>query len=97
MGNIEGLKKQGFPRNSYYLKTFWMDTKELYNNAQKIAYISKVAIEHTVAFRPKIMFTSDDDALRSVAIPYVNSTLNTNYTCYILFSGYYFAFLSFSL
>eukprot|EP01091_Cochliopodium_minus_P008635 TRINITY_DN1987_c2_g1_i1.p1 TRINITY_DN1987_c2_g1~~TRINITY_DN1987_c2_g1_i1.p1 ORF type:complete len:129 (-),score=22.08 TRINITY_DN1987_c2_g1_i1:154-540(-) len=86
-GFMNGLLNQGFPGTSYYLRTFWMDTKQTYNTPELLDYISASALQDVKYFQPDVLYATDDDAFRLVQVPYLNYTIQNNLTCKCLFSG----------
>eukprot|EP01091_Cochliopodium_minus_P011415 TRINITY_DN3226_c0_g1_i1.p1 TRINITY_DN3226_c0_g1~~TRINITY_DN3226_c0_g1_i1.p1 ORF type:complete len:1039 (-),score=143.07 TRINITY_DN3226_c0_g1_i1:54-3170(-) len=89
IGFLEALAKQGLSRNNYYLKTFWMDTKDTYNTVDLIDYISNITLSNAISYVPQMLFGTNDNALDNVLVPYVNLTKNTIWNCTCVFAGVY--------
>eukprot|EP01091_Cochliopodium_minus_P010259 TRINITY_DN2677_c0_g1_i3.p1 TRINITY_DN2677_c0_g1~~TRINITY_DN2677_c0_g1_i3.p1 ORF type:complete len:907 (-),score=143.62 TRINITY_DN2677_c0_g1_i3:415-3135(-) len=87
IGFLEALAKQGFARKNYYLRTFWMETKDTFNTPDLIDYVSNVTITDVTTYRPQMIFGTNDNALDLILVPYVNSTTNTKWNCTCVFAG----------
>ncbi len=71
-GIIEGLSREGLARGrDYVLETFFMDTRVNFTKPDQIEQRAAEALEMLRAFSPDILFVSDDNALKDVAIKYV--------------------------
>lgn len=93
-GIVEGLNRTGYIEGQdYELKTFYMDTKITYTTPEQTKQRAKAAIDFIEKFNPDIVFVNDDNALRYVAVeyierypekslPFVFSGVNANPTIY---------------
>eukprot|EP01091_Cochliopodium_minus_P005453 TRINITY_DN1537_c0_g1_i4.p1 TRINITY_DN1537_c0_g1~~TRINITY_DN1537_c0_g1_i4.p1 ORF type:complete len:1047 (-),score=204.25 TRINITY_DN1537_c0_g1_i4:452-3379(-) len=86
-GFMASMENQGIPRSSYYLRVFWMDTKQTFNTPELLDYVAASALQDLNYYRPDVLYVTDDDAFRFVEIPYLNSTINTTWSCKYVFSG----------
>ena len=72
-GIVEGLSRKGYTEaRDYELKTFYMDTKVTYTTTEQIEQRAEKAIDLIGEFQPDIVFVNDDDAMKYVAVEYVD-------------------------
>lgn len=85
-GVIEGLRRTGYTTDQQYqLKTFFMDTRITYTSPEGVRQRAAEALEMIEDFRPDILFVTDDNALRDVAVSYAQQ--HPNATVSTVFSG----------
>lgn len=71
-GIIEGLSRQGYvEEQDYQIKTFYMDTKVTYITPEQVEERGSKAIDLIGEYKPDLVFVNDDDALKYVAVAYV--------------------------
>lgn len=71
-GIMEGLSRKGYVEDQdYEIKTFYMDTKVTYTATEQIEQRAETAIGLIKKFGPDIVFVNDDNALKYVAVRYV--------------------------
>ena len=70
-GIIEGLRRMGYTESQdYELKPFFMDTRVTYTTAEQKRQRGALALNLIEQFQPDIVFVTDDDALKEVAVAY---------------------------
>lgn len=73
-GIVEGLSRKGYTEDrDYELKTFYMDTKVTYTTMEQIEQRADTAIGLIQEFSPDIVFVNDDNAVKYVAVEYVDT------------------------
>jgi ABC-type uncharacterized transport system substrate-binding protein len=72
-GIVEGLRRQGYIQaQDYQFQAFFMDTKVTYTTAEQIAERAELALGLIAELDPDIVFVNDDNALKYVAVEYIN-------------------------
>jgi len=85
-GIIEGLSRQGYiEEQDYQIKTFYMDTKATYVTPEQVEERGIKAIDLIRDYKPDLVFVNDDDALKYVAIAYIEKYPDENIP--FVFSG----------
>lgn len=85
-GILEGLHRAGYAEGKdYELKVFYMDTKVTYPAPDQIQQRGAVARDLVDQFKPSIVFVTDDDAFRHVAVEYTQR--NPDKKLPFIFSG----------
>ena len=70
-GIIEGLSRAGYTEGQEYkLETFFMDTRLTYTSPEQVSQRAAEALEMMKSFAPDILFVTDDNALKEVAVSY---------------------------
>lgn len=70
-GIIEGLDRAGFAEGpGYELETFFMDTRLTYTSPERVSQRAAEALEMVRSFAPDVLFVTDDNALKEVAVSY---------------------------
>ncbi|MDY6918515.1 MAG: ABC transporter substrate binding protein [Chloroflexota bacterium] len=73
-GIVEGLSREGYSEGEdYELTTFYMDTKVTYTTTEAIEGRAALAVDLIQESNPDIVFVNDDNALKYVAVEYVES------------------------
>ncbi|MBL7208645.1 MAG: hypothetical protein ISS52_00965 [Dehalococcoidia bacterium] len=71
-GIIEGLSRRGYvEQQDYQIRTFYMDTKVTYVTTEQVEERGEEAIDLIWEYKPDLVFVNDDDALKYVAVAYV--------------------------
>jgi len=71
-GITEGLSRRGYvEEQDYQIKTFYMDTKVTYITPEQVEERGAKAIDLIGEYKPDLVFVNDDDALKYVAVAYV--------------------------
>jgi ABC-type uncharacterized transport system substrate-binding protein len=69
-GIVEGLRQTGLQHLNYDLRVFFMDTRVQYTTPEQVDERAAEALRMIDDFQPKLVFVTDDVALREVAVPY---------------------------
>ena len=70
-GITEGLRRAGYTAGQQFqIETFFMDTRLTYTSPEQIKERASDALDMIQDFRPDIIFVTDDNALRDVAVAY---------------------------
>ncbi len=70
-GIVEGLRAAGWREGlEYELRVFFMDTRVKYTMPEQVAERAGEALAMIEEFEPRLVFVTDDVALRTVAVPY---------------------------
>ena len=86
IGIIEGLRRTGYTTDEHYqLRTFFMDTRVTYTSTEQVQQRAVEALGMIEDFRPDILFVTDDNALRDVAVTYTEE--HPNAAVSTVFSG----------
>ena len=70
-GIIEGLRRMGYTDGQdYELQTFFMDTRVNYTSSEQVQERALEALRMMEGYSPHILFVTDDNALKEVAVSY---------------------------
>ena len=75
-GVLKALDEAGWKvGQNLVLGTYYMDTKKTYTTPEQIAARGREALEQAKAFKPDVVITLDDNAVRTVMLPLVGSDI----------------------
>lgn len=70
-GIIEGLRRMDYTDGQdYQLRTFFMDTRVKYTSSEQVQERALEALRMMESYAPDILFVTDDNALKEVAVSY---------------------------
>ncbi|HEB50920.1 MAG TPA: hypothetical protein ENI89_09950 [Desulfobulbus sp.] len=81
-GLVQGLARHGFiDGKSVDIRRFYMDTKRKYTSPEQIRARGREALKLVASLRPDVVVTMDDNAIRTVMMPLVDTDIP------VVFSG----------
>ncbi|HFQ90639.1 MAG TPA: hypothetical protein ENK27_11250, partial [Desulfobulbus sp.] len=81
-GLVQGLARHGFvDGKTIDIRRFYMDTKRRYTSPEQIRARGREALKLVASLRPDVLVTMDDNAIRTVMMPLVDTDIP------VVFSG----------